>query len=195
MATKPICKIDGCDKTAYRGSLCNMHYDRKKRGADMHAPARASRGEAITWLKDHVTHSGDECLYWPFYKDDKGYGSVKWNNRYIGAHRAMCILAHGEPPRGRGRMTAAHECGQGHKACVNPRHLSWKTYAENTADRKKHGTYPAGENNSAAVLNDAKVLVIRKSRGVCTAKELSDAFGVTATQISRIWNGHFWSGS
>jgi hypothetical protein len=54
------------------------------------------------------------------------------------AHRLMCQLAHGDPPTP--DHIAAHSCGRGHEGCVNPNHLSWKTYSENELDKRVHGT-------------------------------------------------------
>lgn len=191
MAKKSVCEIDGCGKPAGTRQMCAMHYDRWRNGRDMHAPSRASRGEAKRWLEDHVSFSGGDCLRWPFYSDDKGYGLVKFEGSFIGAHRAMCILAHGMPPKG-DRMVAAHECGKGHEGCVNPKHLKWKTYAENSGDRKKHGTHPAGERNSQARLARDAVVFIRKLEGAYSSREIGRAFGVSHTHVCRIWRGEGW---
>jgi hypothetical protein len=55
------------------------------------------------------------------------------------ATRVMCKLAHGPAPTP--KHHAAHSCGKGHEACINPKHLRWATPRENAADAKLHGTF------------------------------------------------------
>lgn len=37
------CGVDGCQRPAYAGGLCNAHYIRKRKGKDMSAPLRARK--------------------------------------------------------------------------------------------------------------------------------------------------------
>ena len=99
---------------------------------------RAKSGEAIAWLLAHVGHEGDDCLLWPFGRDNRvGRGRVQFRGKLEWAHRAMCTLAHGEPPTP--KHQAAHSCGNGHLGCINQRHLKWATNSENQHDRRAHG--------------------------------------------------------
>jgi hypothetical protein len=50
--------------------------------------------------------------------------------------RFVCTLAHGEPPTP--THQAAHECGNGHHNCINPKHLKWRTPLENSLQAKIH---------------------------------------------------------
>lgn len=99
-------------------------------------------GEPLKWLLAHVAYQGDECLPWPFADSGFGYGCIRLDGRSVFAHRAMCILAHGEPPSP--RSEASHRCGNGHLKCVNPRHLRWTSRSQNIRERTKHGTMPSG---------------------------------------------------
>lgn len=47
----------------------------------------------------------------------------------FGAHRFMCLAAHGPPPEGDGCVVAAHACDN--KKCFNPAHLRWLTQSMN----------------------------------------------------------------
>lgn len=56
------------------------------------------------------------------------------------AARYACILAHGLPKDE--SLVARHLCGNGHLSCVNPRHLAWGTYEDNTNDAALHHQKP-----------------------------------------------------
>lgn len=47
----------------------------------------------------------------------------------FGAHRLMCLAAHGPPPPDAGCVVAAHACDN--KKCFNPAHLRWLTQSVN----------------------------------------------------------------
>jgi len=83
---------------------------------------KAKKGEAQNLLRQTVGHQGNECLIWPFYRREDGYGWVNTPDRMgMVVSRAMCILAHGPPPfEG---AEAAHSCHGGRDGCFNPNHL------------------------------------------------------------------------
>src|SRR5690606_22017504 len=100
------------------------------------------RGFAPKWLKDHVAHTADDCLIWPYAKLANGYAAIRIDGKTTTAARIMCVAAHGEPLTP--QLEAAHSCGNGHLGCVNPRHLRWATTAENNSDKNIHGTMMKG---------------------------------------------------
>jgi hypothetical protein len=147
---------------------------------------------AFQWLKNHVDHPSDECLTWPYALDKTtGHGSVNINRKIEDPSRVMCALVHGKPPTT--KHEAAHSCGKGHKGCVNPRHLSWKTHAENMADTLVHGTSTKGERHGCAKLTESEVLAIRDGarRGV-TQKALAERFNVSDGAIYSIVHNINW---
>src|SRR4051812_5100930 len=101
------------------------------------APPNKGKGEAVAWLREHALYCGDDCLIWPFSRA-RGYGNFGYLGKNIYAHRFMCELIHGPAPTP--DHHAAHSCGNGHKACVNPMHITWKTSSENMRDKELHGT-------------------------------------------------------
>jgi hypothetical protein len=103
----------------------------------------------------------------------------------------MCILAHGEPPEDDSQ--AAHECGKGHLGCVNPRHLTWKSPAENTADQLRHGTRPRGEKKSNSKLTEAQVKFIRSVVPKFSFAELAEVFEVHVRTIADVAEGRTWA--
>lgn len=140
----PICKVEGCSKPSRKLEMCVAHHARFKRLGDPLAGG-PPKGHNQQFLFDHVEHQEkDECLIWPFGRDEEGYGRVKITAMgKVSAPRAMCILAHGDPPSP--KHQSAHSCGKGRDACINPNHLSWKTPKENIADKEIHGTMNHGE--------------------------------------------------
>ena len=114
-----------------------------------------------------------------------GYGAITFRGRLTGAHRAMCTLAHGEPPVG---YWVAHSCGQ--RDCCNPRHLRWATPKENQADKRSHGTVNSGERNGNSKLTREAVLLIKR-RLSCGElhRSIAQDFGVAREAISSIAQG------
>lgn len=158
---------------------------------------KRSSGSSVhtDWLKNHVSHQGNDCLIWPFWRAHGGYGVVYEDDyRRTGAHRLMCKLAHGEPSAS--NLEAAHSCGNGHLGCVNPLHLSWKTRAENISDippekRRKS----RGEKHGRSRLTEGDIHSIREviaSRSA-TAKSLAKQYGVHPSTISLAVRGKNWS--
>jgi hypothetical protein len=142
------------------------------------APPTKGKGRAVQWLRERVSYTGDECQVWPFSKTETGYGTLGVDGCHHKAHRFMCALAHGEQPTK--RHQAAHACGN--RACVNPRHLSWKTPSQNEADKKVHGTVgkPRG---SRTKLSASDVAFIRSSKGKVSPEQLAVQFGLSRAGI------------
>lgn len=125
------------------------------------AASQRGKGKSLAWLLKHKDYSGDECLIWPFSKDGNGHGIIHHEGRTRRAHRMMCEMVNGPQPSPK-KNQAAHECGKGHLACVNPNHLTWKTKSENEADRVRHGTDARGEKCCKAILTVEQVLESRR---------------------------------
>jgi hypothetical protein len=130
------------------------------------------KGEAFKWLLDHVQHHGDSCLPWPFAKDSRvGRGQLSYQGRQYWAHRFMCELAYGPAPAD--KPQAAHSCGNGHKGCVNPRHLLWKSNTENQLDRREHGTVTK---SWSAKFTPGRIAELRALRPTMTQMQLAERF-------------------
>jgi hypothetical protein len=72
--------------------------------------------------------------------------------------------------------------------------LSWKTKSENERDKVRHGTHARGERDANARLTETDVLAIRRRHAAGeSGRDLATAFGVTATQISRIVLRQSWN--
>lgn len=186
------CCISGCASPVWSREMCRKHYARWHAHGDpsvtlcRQAPAGAPKA-----FLDAIEAHGHGCLTWPFATNGAGYAQI--NNPETGKKlvtRIVCGRFHGPPPSP--RHFAAHSCGKGHEACVAPWHLSWKTPAENSADREIHGTLRFGE-AVAKKLTANDVEAIRAMRGAEPQQVTADRFGVSQTMVSRIQLGKAWS--
>lgn len=191
-----ICKIEGCDSSALyadrgRKGFCRIHYSRIHRHGDPNG-GRTAPGDVLRFINDvALNFKGKECLAWPFSTDGKGYGQVVIDGGHTRAHRYICRLVKGTPPTP--SHLAAHSCGKGHLGCVNPRHLSWKTHAENMADMVAHGSSTRGERHSNAKLTEENVMAIFRMKGSAPLSVISKKFSVRTSTVSRIHTGRRWS--
>lgn len=179
-----ICSVAGCDKPVKCRDICSAHYQRWRTHGDPLAGG-TPHGAPMSWLREHVNHTGQDCLKWPF-GENINIGGV-----YIIATRLMCALAHGAPPSD--THEAAHSCGKAHEGCINPNHLSWKTPKENAADKLIHGTHDRGENHASSILTERAVREIRRLKGVVLQRELADRHGVSISHICEIQNENEWA--
>lgn len=185
------CKIDGCSLKPYGKNLCRKHYVRLATYGDPEHPVRTPKGELLSWIFANKDHDGDECLKWPFYTKADGYGLVQLGGKKINASRAMCIYANGEPENE--SMEAAHNCGKGHEGCVNPRHIEWKTKAENQADKIIHGTVLHGEMVKCAKLKAGQIKDILSLLKLGMSRRCVGAiYGVSRQTIDDIANKKTW---
>lgn len=185
-----VCSIDDCEKPSRCLGFCGMHYNRFHRHGD---PQRTHHGEGNRWLIDHASYAGDDCLKWPFGDAANGYGTSTFNGQLMRASRAMCFVAHGQPPFS--GAEAAHSCGNGRLGCVNQRHLSWKDRKGNIDDMRRHGTFIRGEAKVNSKLTEDDVRKIKTA--FLTEKfsfhGLARRFGVSASSISQIYHGRSWT--
>jgi hypothetical protein len=194
---KQLCIVDGCNKHRVGQGLCDMHYARKRRNGHVGQADRlrilSPHGTAMAWLEAHRNYQGQDCLKWPFSVNDKGRGLLLFRGRTTQAPRAMCILAHGDPPSP--NHFSAHNCGKGHEGCVHPGHLRWATQKENLADMVVHGTILRGEKNPAHKLTPDEVAEIRRRLKTQSAgiTAIAKEFCVGRTAIRRIKHGETWA--
>lgn len=146
---------------------------------------RLGKGKGIAFLRQHLDASVDECILWPYSTEQNGYGNFGFNGKVYRAHKYMCELAHGQAPTK--RHEAAHSCGVA--ACVNPRHLSWKTRSENELDKRRHGTAKGGSGGiggNRTLLRPEQIADIRANKGVVPADVLAIRHGLKRGGI-RYW--------
>lgn len=192
MATdKRICAVEGCEKPIHSHGYCSRHaYHFKAHGDPLGGRRGASPGEPLRWILENASYDGDGCLTWPFESGRYGYGTVKQNGRKRVASRVMCEAAHGLP--GDPTMEAAHSCGNGHLACMSPRHLRWATKLENVADARQHGTWAEGQRKKSGLTDDT-VREIRRLSATMLQHEIAERFGIGETRVNKIINRKSWA--
>lgn len=187
-----ICIVEGCEKKQHvKLGYCSAHYYKFKAHGDPLGGRRgASPGAPLQWIKDHASYEGDDCIKWPFEISRYGYGSIKYEGKRTTASRVMCIIAHGKPSEP--KMDAAHACGNGHIACMNPRHLSWKTRQANVEDMKIHGTKRQGESVHFTEATEEQAREIIRLRDEMKQADIAERVGVTVSTVAHIHCGHTW---
>jgi hypothetical protein len=160
-----------------RGATTKIAGVQRKRTAfrNRDGASREAGKSEFMFLSALEGHEGDECVHWPFGANhENGRATFFHNGKNHWAHRLMCEMAHGPAPVE--KPLAAHECGNGHLGCVNPRHLTWKSNSENQLDRNRHGTAPDGRTNN---ITPEQVDEIRAKYGFFTQAELAEMYGIS----------------
>ncbi len=184
-----VCEIEDCGRPVVGAGLCVRHSLRKYRnGSPLIVMRETAAGQPERWLREHIGYAGEGCLTWPFSITTAGYGQINGPDAK-GAHRQMCIWAHGPPPSS--VHEAAHRCGKGHQACVHPQHLSWKLPVENSADKVGHGTILRGSQNPVSKLTEAQVLQIFTDPR--SQHDIAAAMGVPQQAVSKIKRRERWA--
>ena len=184
-----ICAVVGCYRPAKRRGWCPKHYTRWYNHGDPEKTLTAEKGSLLKWIEEHKDFNGDDCLIWPFGRITDGYCQVLINGKAVRVNRLMCEYRNGPPPSK--RHEAAHSCGRGSDACVNPQHLRWTTTAGNQQERVKHGTSNRGTRQWLAKLDELKVREIRASSE--SKVELSKRFGVCLGTIESVLRRTNWA--
>lgn len=151
---------------------------------------KKGQGETIKWLRNHAAHPDPKCLIWPFYRNPNGYGQMGHNGESHWAHRYMCELAHGSAPSP--DHEAAHRCGSGHLGCVNPRHLAWRTKAENRQESTLHGRGHRNPHGNKGRLTPKEVAEILSLKGKERQVDIAARFGISWQSVSMIQRGKMY---
>ncbi len=140
---------------------------------------------AKLWIKAHLDYPhADWCLIWPFGTKQGGYAA--FGETAVPVHRVMCEHKNGPPPSEEANQ-AAHSCGRGHDACVNPNHLSWKTNAQNQIERYQHS---GPTKRTKLCPEDVDEILALKGRS--RIADIAKQFGVIELTIHRIHAGKLW---
>lgn len=193
MAISRICSIDGCDKVVTVRGWCSGHYHRWQRHGDPLGGGKSlsPKGDPLKFLLEvAIPYDGPACLEWP-YTATEGKSRINIGGKLLSASRMVCEKVHGPAPSP--RHHAAHSCGNGHRRCVTPAHLSWKMPKDNNADKIEHGTQPFGEKHANSKLTEAQVHEIRRLRGKMSGRDIAKRFAVANSLVSAIQLRKAWT--
>ena len=183
------CEIEECHNPRYQRVWCQMHYMRwYKHGDPLHTtrcPPNLSIEDKLLWHGWDVVETG--CWETRSRKTFEGYGIIKHDARYEGAHRWAYRAWVGPIPEG---LLIRHECDN--PPCINPDHLETGTDADNARDKKTRGRgrgLSGSDHWYAIEISDRKIHDIRCARELGrTYKQLSEDTGISKTTIARIIN-------
>jgi hypothetical protein len=150
----------------------------------------ASLRERILRLSIPEPNSG--CWLWLGSIKENGYGRIKVNGAFKGAHRVSWEAFSGQ--RIPVDKLVCHKCDV--PGCVNPEHLFVGTVRDNALDMWRKGRgYLApitgrGSQNGNAKLSVDTVKAIRASVG--SIKEISDRFGIPKSTVNNIITRRHW---
>lgn len=135
------------------------------------------------------------CLEFCGLKDEKGYGRVWINGRYVFAHRFSYCVANGLQLSDIEGLVIRHACDN--PSCINPGHLCSGTTQDNVNDMVERKRQAFGKRNGRAKLSEKEVLEIlsiyQPHHHEFGAKPLSKKFNVTPGQIAKIGRGEKWA--
>lgn len=129
-----------------------------------------------------------DCWIWMDKLSDAGYALLRGRRAEHYAHRLIYKLLNGDIPFD---LVVMHSCDT--PSCINPKHLSLGTRADNNKDRDNKGRHIAlrGEAHGSAKLTKDAVLDIRSSRR--PLKDLALKYNVSLSMISKVRAGDNWS--
>jgi hypothetical protein len=149
-------------------------------------PRGLTEDEAFRWLMGSAPPE-EGCWDWNHALDRYGYGvfSMNGGKRRVAAHRASYRSFIGPIPEG---SNVLHSCDR--PICVQPKHLSTGTKAQNTLECIQRGRFPIGSRQGQAKLTEEDVRWIRSSG--LTSIAMARQLGVSDATICNARNRKSW---
>jgi len=152
---------------------------------------RYGKTEQREWFEIHIYDETDMCIIWPYGTTGRGYGQLVIDRKVKTVPQLICEFRYGPRPS-KNHVVAHGPCHN--RLCINYRHLSWKTYRENSLDMKRDGTQIdiSGEKHFGAKLTEEDIVNIRRMKISHTRSEISKIFNIHPRHVLDIWNRVYW---
>lgn len=124
-------------------------------------------------LLDNIIKNENGCWIWRRCTGNNEYGYMRWQGKWLSAHRASYKEFKGDIAKG---YVISHICDT--PLCINPEHLRQRTQKENMQDSASKKRMNHGEKHHLAKLTDKQILEMR----------LLHSEGFSLTRLGRIFN-------
>lgn len=148
-------------------------------------------GLPMDFIREALAYEGPHCQLWPYAVNSAGYGHLSVDGEDVLAHRLICKLVNGPAPTD--KSEASHSCGNGHRGCIHPGHVEWKSRKGNAGDMIEHGRSQRGEKHYQARLTEEKVRFIRANAGTSTVPQLAETLGVSRGVVHHVLKKNTWA--
>jgi len=179
-----------CIKPEHLSLLPKKGRIRRNKGLGCGAPGRP-RVKASVFsrlmarvVRDEVTG----CWNYQGGQTKRGYGRLRIEDRYEGAHRVMAEMVYGDVEG----FFVCHKCDN--PACVNPVHLFVGTHMDNVRDSMAKGRRLEGEKHGGHKLTLPQVLEVRSNyfRRVKGIRQMAKELKVTQGTLYCVVRGKTW---
>lgn len=155
---KKPCSIDRCKNPMLSRGWCGTHYRRWSEYGDPNF-TKTVKGVGDTaqirfWDRVTLTADDQRCWEWRGARLRHEHGRLKFQGKYLLAHRLAWFFVKGEMPK----KDLLHSCPNGdNPACVNPNHLREGTHQENMQDMVDRGRTAAAKRTHCLNGHDIRV--------------------------------------
>lgn len=147
---------------------------------------REKKSEIERFIEKIRPNPDTGCWEWTAWVNSWGYGFFSGNRKSRLAHRSSYELFCGEIPDD---MLVLHKCDN--PRCVRPSHLFLGTVKDNSRDMVEKGRQAYGTKNGNCKTSPEVIREI-KARQDLKLREISEMFGISIKQASRIRRGEQW---
>ncbi len=143
----------------------------------------SNRQKSIAWVK-----AGD-CMKCTSHARRQGYTVFQRDHKLVSIARAIILR---RLRVDKSELHARHSCDN--RWCINPAHITAGTHQDNMDDMTTRGRSrkATGEKNSNAKLTEDQARAILWSKGLISAVDLAQMYGIKPNTVSRIWRRLIW---
>jgi len=144
--------------------------------------------ERFLYIISQIQPDENGCKVWPMGINSDGYGHFSIKDKSYNVSRLLYKTIYAGEYK---EQVVRHKCDN--RACCNIEHLEIGTQKDNILDASKRNRLRVGERNNKSILNDEKVLYIRKEYPKKSTSELSKELGINPSCINSAICGKTWA--